>query len=422
MNESGYAGLIIYAATPRLDSRLRPSASARMTAVCYFTILLFVILTKIPRFVILVEMNESGYAGLIIYAATPRLDSRLRPSASARMTAVCYFTILLFVILTKIPQFVILAEMNESGYAGLIIYAATPRLDSRLRPSASARMTATCYFTILLFVILTKIPHFVILVEMNESGYAGLIIYAATPRLDSRLRPSASARMTAVCYFTILLFVILTKIPQFVILVEMNESGYAGLIIYAATPRLDSRLRPSASARMTAVCYFTILLFVILTKIPQFVILVEMNESGYAGLIIYAATPRLDSRLRPSASARMTAVCYFTVLLFVILTKIPQFVILAGRRGSSYGYVVTRSVTQPRRKPRYFGGVAAGCVQLRRTHILTGFPLRYIYSSLPPSAEMMNSSGENDGCLLFHHSTIRHSYKNPPPRHPRRNE
>ena len=130
-------------------------------------------------------------------------------------------------------------------------------------------------------------------------------------------------------------FVILTKIPQFVILVEMNESGYAGLIIYAATPRLDSRLRPSASARMTAVCYFTILLFVILTKIPQFVILVEMNESGYAGLIIYAATPRLDSRLRPSASARMTAVCYFTILLFVILTKIPQFVILAGRRGSS---------------------------------------------------------------------------------------
>ena len=32
---------------------------------------------------------------------------------------------------------------------------------------------------------------------------------------------------------------------------------------------------------------------------------------------------------------------------FVILTKIPQSVILAGRRGSSYGYVVTRSVTQP---------------------------------------------------------------------------
>ena len=91
---------------------------------------------------------------------------------------------------------------------------------------------------------------------------------------------------------------------------NMNESGYAGLIIYAATPRLDSRLRPSASARMTAVCYFTILLFVILTKIPQFVILVEMNESGYAGLIIYAATPRLDSRLRPSASARMTLVVF----------------------------------------------------------------------------------------------------------------
>ena len=30
-----------------------------------------------------------------------------------------------------------------------------------------------------------------------------------------------------------------------------------------------------------------------------------------------------------------------------IRNKTPQPVILAGRRGSSYGYVVTRSVTQP---------------------------------------------------------------------------
>ena len=68
-------------------------------------------------------------------------------------------------------------------------------------------------------------------------------------------------------------------------------------------------------------------------------------------------------------------------LTSLFLRKPPNLVILAGRRGSSYGYVVTRSVTQPRRKPRYFGGEAAGCVRLRRTHILTGFPLRSIYSS-----------------------------------------
>ena len=54
-------------------------------------------------------------------------------------------------------------------------------------------------------------------------------------------------------------------------------------------------------------------------------------------------------------------------------TKNPQSVILAGRRESSYGYVVTRSVTQPRRKPRYFGGEAPGCVRLRRTRIYPEF-------------------------------------------------
>ena len=64
------------------------------------------------------------------------------------------------------------------------------------------------------------------------------------------------------------------------------------------------------------------------------------------------------------------------------IKKPPNLVILAGRRGSSYGYVVTRSVTQPRRKPHRFGGGAAGCVQLRRTRILTGFALRKECSAL----------------------------------------
>ena len=69
----------------------------------------------------------------------------------------------------------------------------------------------------------------------------------------------------------------------------------------------------------------------------------------------------------------MTAVSYSRRSPIRVLTNTPQSVILAGRRGSSYGYVVTRSVTQPRRKPRYFGGEAAGCVQLRRTRIYPGF-------------------------------------------------
>ena len=32
----------------------------------------------------------------------------------------------------------------------------------------------------------------------------------------------------------------------------------------------------------------------------------------------------------------------------------------------------------------------------------------------------MNMSGENDDCLYFRRSLIHHSYKNIPPRHPRR--
>ena len=71
------------------------------------------------------------------------------------------------------------------------------------------------------------------------------------------------------------------------------------------------------------------------------------------------------------------------------------------RRESSYGYVVTRSVTQPRRKPRYFGGEAADCVRQCRTAYLSWIPASLNCSSFPPSAEMTNMSGENDGCLLF---------------------
>ena len=41
-------------------------------------------------------------------------------------------------------------------------------------------------------------------------------------------------------------------------------------------------------------------------------------------------------------------------------------------------------------------------------------------SSFPPKAEMTNSSGENDGCFYFAVLLFRHSYKNPPARHPRR--
>ena len=49
----------------------------------------------------------------------------------------------------------------------------------------------------------------------------------------------------------------------------------------------------------------------------------------------------------------------------------------------------------------HIGGVAAGCVRLRRTRIYPGFPPRSIVHLFPPKAEMMNMSGENDGCLLF---------------------
>ena len=104
--------------------------------------------------------------------------------------------------------------------------------------------------------------------------------------------------------------------------------------------------------------------------------------------------------------------CVSAVLRLVILTKIPQPVILAGRRGSSYGYVVTRSVTQPRRKPRYFGGGAAGCVRLRRTHILTGFA-RIIPDTRPSGS--LRSRKIAPGDFFRFGRSVRLSHPAPPP-------
>ena len=82
-------------------------------------------------------------------------------------------------------------------------------------------------------------------------------------------------------------------------------------------------------------------------------------------------------------------------ITIAIPAKTSQPVILAGRRGSSYGHAVTRSVTQPRRKPRY---VFAAILADRNE---SGYARRHTY----PAA------GGN-----YH----RHPCKNLPTRHPRR--